>query len=773
MTDQLRALATRRLTFVPLYVAATLVAGGCGDSTGPGDPDDPDDPGGGPVASVLVEPGAVLLTSAGETMQLEATAYDATGNPVQSDISWQSSDPGAVGISDDGVATAVATLGSAQITATADGVTSDPALAVIAQPSPSVLLVPDSLILSDPDAVDPDADYGPGWRYRIRVRDITPATGQLVLGTGGRPLAGRVVSTASVGGDSELTVELVPLKTLFQDLRIDEQFPLVETDGGAGGANWRAPDGFGRSGYGPDALGAVRADTSFKIGRFDCKASGEAPDLDLPDPTYDIDPDLRLDLGYANGLERYVVIGSVDAEFSYRPVVELEFEGEVGCETVLTTVTIPLAGFLSWFFGIQVPIGIGVDLEGKLEVGEVGFDVSATARATAELGMLCPSGGGTCTGVTDFDIPQPDFDFELITPNLADQFKIELGAHGFMFARPSVGSRYSDKTQFSFLAAKAGLKQSIDLATAKRQASETGYASGFALAGLVEVGPGEDLQKAIDKLGEWIGDDLDLDLTLVDVNDTLAVSPTGTFTITPSSVEPGDGSSLGDMATFTIDLDPVTYLGLDAVESVEIFWKKDDGSGGFTLEPGRPGCTNIAASSGQMQFTCQTDFLQEHAGLQTFHAFVHAKMFGLPVPFALEVAEDGAATVTVGDPAPSFGGDYLGTYSASGGCQSQNVAGQIAFSIIQQNQSLQVTYTVDPPIEGLSIYGGTAQIDSQTPTSFTGTITQPAAVSGSFDGTLSSDGTSISGTTQGSATVLCSGVPTAVSFTATYEGERQ
>lgn len=649
----------------------------CGDSTGPGEPGDPGDPGGGggggPAASVVIEPGAVLLTAAGETMQLEAKVYDAAGDPVEADVTWQSSDPGAVGVSADGVATAAAALGSAQITATADGVTSDPALAVVAEPAAGVLLVPDSLIATDPVAVDLDADYGPGWRYRIRVREIAPAAGQLVLGTGGRPLAGRVVSTSPLGAEIELTVELVPLKTLFRDLRIDERIPLVEAENGTGGSSWRVPDGFGADGVERDGLGAVWADTSFRIGRFECEASGETPDLDLPDPTYDIDPDLRLDLGYANGLERYVVVGGVEAEFAYRPVIELEFEGKVGCETVLTTVTIPLTGFLSWFVGIQVPIGIGVELEGKLEVGEVGFDIAATAEATAELGMLCPTGGGTCTGVSSFDMPQPDFDFELITPNLADEFKIELGAHGFLFARPSVGSRYSARTQFAFLEAKAGLEQSVDLATAKRQASESEYASSFKLAGLVEIGPGEDLQNAIDKLGEWLGNDLDLDLTLVDVDEPLAESPKGTFTITPASVAPGDGSTLGDMATFTIDLDPVTYLGLDAVESVEILWKKDDGSGDFTLEPGRPGCTDIAATSGQMVFTCQTDFLQEHAGPQTFYAFVHAKMFGVPLPLPLEVDDDGSATVIVGStecglpPGNSLLDSETGTIANEGG----------------------------------------------------------------------------------------------------------
>jgi hypothetical protein len=274
---------------------------------------------------------------------------------------------------------------------------------------------------------------------------------------------------------------------------------------------------------------------------------------------------------------------------------------------------------------------------------------TAHAEASAELGLLCPAAGGSCSGLTRFEAER-DFEFEFIAPDPTEQFKLELGAKGFVFARPSIGSKFSAKTQFAFLEATAGIEQSVDLATATHQVTETDYASGFLLEGKVDVGPGKDLASAIDKLGDLLGVDLDIDLALVDIDETLGESPKGTFTITPASVEPGNDMALGDMATFTIDLDPVTYLGIESVDRVEIFWKKDDGNGGFTLEPGRPGCTDISGSSGQTKFECETDFLEEHVGEQSFYAFVHAKMFGVQVLLPLEVADDAIATVSVGEP---------------------------------------------------------------------------------------------------------------------------
>ena len=64
--------------------------------------------------------------------------------------------------------------------------------------------------------------------------------------------------------------------------------------------------------------------------------------------------------------------------------------------------TVPLNGWLSMFYGVQVPVGIGFELEGTLEIAQVGFDLSANATATAELGLRC--GAGACQGVNKFDL---------------------------------------------------------------------------------------------------------------------------------------------------------------------------------------------------------------------------------------------------------------------------------------------------------------------------------------------------------------------------------
>lgn len=125
-----------------------------------------------------------------------------------------------------------------------------------------------------------------------------------------------------------------------------------------------------------------------------------------------------------------------------------------------------------------------------------------------------------------------------------------------------------------------------------------------------------------------------------------------------------------------------------------------------------------------------------------------------------------------GDP-PPFSGTYTGTYNGTGGCSGETVSGGITFTIEQSGSTLAVTFTLNPAVEGLTIVGGQATIDTQTATSFFGTITQPALVSGAFTGQLAAGEAGISGTVDGSATVLCSGTPQAVTFEVDYEGTRQ
>ena len=162
-----------------------------------------------------------------------------------------------------------------------------------------------------------------------------------------------------------------------------------------------------------------------------------------------------------------------------------------------------------------------------------------------------------------------------------------------------------------------------------------------------QSGAGKGINDAIEKLSELFDMDISLNLNVVDDTLPLASSPRGTFTITPDAVAPGDSTQLGDLATFRVTLDPVTYLGIHSVDRIEFFWKKTNEDSTFTLEPGRPACTEIKASPGQTTFECKTDFPNSVVGKQEFYAFVHARLFGLTLPVPLEISNNALATVTV------------------------------------------------------------------------------------------------------------------------------
>ena len=103
-----------------------LTVGACGgeESTGPGGEQQPPS-----VASVAVTPSTAFLLL-GETVQLTASASDASGNSISGKtFTWSSSDANAATVSASGVVTALAN-GSVTIAAAADGVEGTAAIEV-------------------------------------------------------------------------------------------------------------------------------------------------------------------------------------------------------------------------------------------------------------------------------------------------------------------------------------------------------------------------------------------------------------------------------------------------------------------------------------------------------------------------------------------------------------------------------------------------------------------------------------------------------------------
>ncbi|HEU4828153.1 MAG TPA: hypothetical protein VFT04_03055 [Gemmatimonadales bacterium] len=628
-----------RRAWVALLVTLIVVAGACGDD--PAGPDDP--PGGGPATALEIGPGAVLLTDAGATQQLTAFTVDASGGRIPVAATFRSSRPGTVSVSDRGLLTAVASLGSSLIVAEAEGVTSPPILVLVAQPAVGAVLVRDDQVDGLPVPVDPAAEYVVGWQERVRLVGVSPAVGQIVLGTGGLPIGGRVASVSDLGGGrAEIVYQLVPISELFTAIAVDESIPLANAVTVEG-----APFGPSQSGGGSLRLAPAEAgqpETKFSLprrgGPIECEAKFEgtlAPvELDLF--SFDINPELSGDLVVTiQGIQRLVVRGTLAPRISVNPVLKAGMKGSFECKALLKTIILPIGGPVSRFVGGQIPLGVGFAVEATTQIGDFGYDAFFDGSASLALGFDCSAG---CEAVAEATVAGGGSFKPILPPNL-DELKSELTASFFGWAELALGSPLARELQFSTLEAKVGLQQKAKLATERVQALDASYKSDFQLAPAVEAGTTSKVTALAGLLNVQLASlKFEPDLP------ALAQSPAGTLTISPSTVAPGSAQALGETATFTVTLDPVTYLGIDAVDQVEIRWLRPDGSGGVTLEPGRPGCTAITPSTGgQTTFTCTTDFLEAHAGEQTFFAFVKPKLFGLSLPIGLEID---SAKVTVG-----------------------------------------------------------------------------------------------------------------------------
>ena len=117
----------RRPSLMVLCLTGSVTGcGGGSDSVGPSGPPAPAPT----VASVVVTPATTTFATAGETVQLRASAFEANGNMISGKtFTWSSSSMSVATVSSSGLVTAVAN-GSATISAATDGVTGTAAINV-------------------------------------------------------------------------------------------------------------------------------------------------------------------------------------------------------------------------------------------------------------------------------------------------------------------------------------------------------------------------------------------------------------------------------------------------------------------------------------------------------------------------------------------------------------------------------------------------------------------------------------------------------------------
>jgi hypothetical protein len=614
---------------LPIGLMIPMVAWACSSDggTGPGD-----------TGRLVVLPEAVLLTGPGAEAALRAVLITATGDTaeVEEAVSWQTTQPGVVAVSEAGVATA-GSLGSSVVTAQAGALVSPPVLALVAQPAAGALLVTDAQVVGDIIAVDPLAPYEPGWEYRVRLRGVVPAVGQVVLASGGALVGGRVVSVSPVGGDTDVVLELLPLSGMFENLSVNVQLPL---ENAALAAPRLLRPVRGEAPVAPFGTAGRRIEQEFAIGNFECKAEippGFVFPLSLDVLDVSVDPQLTYDVVIEGStVRRLVAHGSVAARLSANPLVTAALEAKAECLHTVRLIILPIGGPVALIIGGQIPVGVGFEVGAKATFGQLGFDAFYEASLTTTFGIDCTA---ACEVIAEMTATPPAGFFKPKIPSFADDLRFDLTGSAFGFAKLTIGNPLIRELRFETVELKAGVEQKFELAGLSAQANDPAYASTYTLKPVLEFKTSSKLDAVANLLGITLAE-----LSFAPDLPAISESPRGAFTISPSSVAAGNGSALGEMATFTVTLDPVNYFGAYAVESVDIFRRV--GSAG-ALEPGRPGCTRVEAAQDQTEFTCQADFLEEHAGTQEFFAFANTRVFGVPVPVPLEVAPDGKAAVVV------------------------------------------------------------------------------------------------------------------------------
>lgn len=488
------------------------------------------------VARVEIDASGLLLTAQGETRQLAARAFDAAGNGLTGTaIVWSSSRAAAIDVDAGGLARAASASGSAQLVASAGGISSPPLLGVVAQPASGVALLGDIQIAGDPTDSDPAAppSFANTYRVTLVAGSTPPAPGRRVLGTGSKPVAGRVVAVDASGAQPVLVVAPVALRELLPNLAIDEVIDManalvtVDPAIATSYAVTRSGDTFSFvpkkiAGPGP---GAVRPDvrplaaTGTRalppFGECEASITGLGDDAPLPislaaPPLFSLSfsPSLAIIHTPSGGLQRVTLTGKPTFKVEGGISVAAAFEGKIECKADLLKFTIPVGGFLSFIAAGQVGLGASIEAGGKVTLVSMGLTTKAETSTTAAAGVQCNPAAGGCAFFGSLDNFTTRFEPKIDLPAVSD-FCVEPGFGVAGTIKLEFGSPFFKSLRFEFVKAKAGAKFAGKFAPQASQFISTGNptddrtcgSAGYALSLDGSAGVGADIDSWLKYFG--------------------------------------------------------------------------------------------------------------------------------------------------------------------------------------------------------------------------------------------------------------------------------
>lgn len=586
-----------------------------------------------PARIEIVETG-LLLTARGQTRLLHAQVFDAAGAPITVPVTWSSSDSGRVSIDNSGLLKAETATGSSQIVASTGALHSAPLLVAVVGVAAGTLLVDDSQVVRGAVETNPEAEPSIDNTYTVIVSGVAaPEPGTLVVGTGSQPLAGRVVSTQTRPEGIELTLTLAPLPELFPGLEINQVFDLsqapveIADEIAADYEFVREGNTFSftpRASASADALVAKVTKVGAAAGTStlarDCKF---IPNRNDPAPlpiSILVPPALRvtinptLDILYteARGLERLLVRASPVAAVEGGLNVVAAFEAKLECTADLFVFRVPVGGALSMIISGLVPVGVSLEVGGKITVATMGISFKNETRFNGRVGLEC---NGDCNFVAETS----DFT-NTVTPTLnlpgIEDLRLEPSVLISATVGASLGNPLLKSLRFNAFQAKAGPRFLASFAPKTTQLADPLYKSNYRFFAEFRAGLGTGIEGFAKLFNIVRLNGLEF-LSQVDI----AKSPTGVLTADRNAFV------TGDVLRFDLKLDPAasTLFGFYNVSDVLLMRR----SGGLNE------AMRLSASDDQTNFTF--DFTAPDAGeVSEFSAFVIPRFLGMELT-ALEL----------------------------------------------------------------------------------------------------------------------------------------
>jgi hypothetical protein len=395
------------------------------------------------------------------------------------------------------------------------------------------------------------------------------------------------------------------------------------------------------------ALSSQQAQGTRALGPYTCGSTSSFPNVNLTGVNLTQTNSLSIDFRYdseSGGLQRLVARGDVKIEIKSSLIFAAAYEGKLTCQGEIFQFTIPIGGPLALIFGGHVPIGAGIEFAGKITVAQAGVEAKASTQHTVQIGIDC-SGGASCAMVNSYT-DNHTAEIKPIIPDPGSQFRLEYSLFAYGFIDLALGNRFISFLRFQAFTIKGGLKQSFNFAPMNVQMNDPAYASDFKLALEVSAGTGRAINSLLNLL--------QINLVKLEFKRTieLARSPTGTLDITtghnhssPTHVRPAGSGNPGDEAEFVVNLDRLTYLGVDVVDGVTIR-RKDENNEAVEIDGS---CEQIDGSG--TSFSCLAAFDEDVSGSNSIYAFIDLELFGVSLPVVLEVNLNSKAELDV-DPEP-------------------------------------------------------------------------------------------------------------------------